>query len=234
MDSNYILNKKIGILGGTSYPSTLLYYETLNRLYKKRFGGHHSCPILLYSIDYNAIKSNYHDGWAIIPQLLKKELEILIGFKPSCIIIANNTLHKAYDLIKDTLETDIPVLHIIELTKQYIKRMGYNDVLLLGTKFTMEDSYFKQPLVESGINIVTPNENEQLKIQEIQTQVSNGAFQDHHMDYFKNVINKKYSHLDAFILGCTEIPLIYKEIDTPTNLVNTLALQCEEAMSLFE
>ncbi|PRD56729.1 aspartate/glutamate racemase family protein [Sphingobacterium gobiense] len=234
MDRNYLLNKKIGILGGTSYPSTLLYYETLNRLYHKKFGEYHSCPIILYSIDYNAIKSNYHDGWSIIPKLLKKELEILASFKPSCIIIANNTLHKAYDIIKDTLETGIPVLHIIDLTKQYIEKMGYNNVLLLGTKFTMEDSFFKQPLSDGGVNIVIPNEEERFKIQEIQTQVSSGSFQDYHVDYFKNVINKKYAHLDAFILGCTEIPLIYKNIDTNINLINTLALQCEEAMFFFE
>lgn len=217
-----------------SYPSTTLYYETLNRLYQQKFGDHHSCPIVLYSIDYNNIKSNYHHGWDAIPELLKIELETLMSFKPSCVIIANNTLHKAYDLIKDTLETDISVLHIIDLAKQYILKMGFKDVLLLGTKFTMEDSFFKQPLMESGINIVVPNENERIKIQEIQAQVSSGSFQDYHTDYFKDVINKKYSYLDGFILGCTEIPLIYRGIDTEINLIDTLNLQCEEAMTIFD
>lgn len=71
--------KKIGILGGTSYPSTILYYETLNKLYNQKFGAFHSCPILLYSIDYNEIKSNYNDGWDVIPQLLKKRTSGIIG-----------------------------------------------------------------------------------------------------------------------------------------------------------
>lgn len=98
----------------------------------------------------------------------------------------------------------------------------------------MEDSFFKQPLMESGINIVVPNENERIKIQEIQAQVSSGSFQDYHTDYFKDVINKKYSYLDGFILGCTEIPLIYRGIDTEINLIDTLNLQCEEAMTIFD
>lgn len=109
--------KKIGILGGTSYPSTILYYETLNKLYHQKFGAFHSCPILLYSIDYNEIKSNYNDGWDVIPQLLKKELQVLLDSSPSCVMIANNTLHKAFDLIKHELEINVPVFHIIELTK---------------------------------------------------------------------------------------------------------------------
>lgn len=140
---------------------------------------------MLYSIDYNTIKSNYNHGWAVIPELLKTELEILLSFKPSCIIIANNTLHKAYDLIKDTLKTDIPVLHIIDLANKYILKMGFKNVLLLNTKFTMEDSFFKQPLIEIRVNIVIPNENGWMKIQEIQMQVSSGSLQNYHIEYFK-------------------------------------------------
>lgn len=109
----------------------------------------------------------------------------MLSFKPSCIIIANNTLHKAYDLIKDTLKTDIPVLHIIDLANKYILKMGFKNVLLLNTKFTMEDSFFKQPLIEIRVNIVIPNENGWMKIQEIQMQVSSGSLQNYHIEYFK-------------------------------------------------
>lgn len=225
--------KKIGILGGTSYPSTILYYETLNKLYNQKFGAFHSCPILLYSIDYNEIKSNYNDGWDVIPQLLKKELQVLLDSNPSCVMIANNTLHKAFDLIKHELEINIPVFHIIELTKEYIINNNYKNVLLLGTKYTMESDFFKEPLIQADINVVIPDEEERTEIQKIQIQLSSGKpVTPESIAYFEK-LNEKYSHLDAFILGCTEIPLLYKQMDSPVNLIDTLQIQCEKAMSIF-
>ncbi len=143
--------KRIGILGGTSYPSTILYYETLNRLYNDKFRAFHSCPILLYSIDYHDIKSNYNDGWDVIPQLLKKELQVLLNADPSCVMIANNTLHKAFDLIKHELEINVPVFHIIELTKEYILDKKYKNVLLLGTRYTMESDFSKHLLLRLAL-----------------------------------------------------------------------------------
>ncbi|AQX03771.1 aspartate racemase [Elizabethkingia meningoseptica] len=226
--------KRIGILGGTSYPSTILYYETLNRLYNDKFRAFHSCPILLYSIDYHDIKSNYNDGWDVIPQLLKKELQVLLNADPSCVMIANNTLHKAFDLIKHELEINVPVFHIIELTKEYILDKKYKNVLLLGTRYTMESDFFKAPLIEAGINVVIPEEEERIQIQNIQIQLSAGKpVTAEFIDYFEE-LNQKYGHLDAFILGCTEIPLLYKAMnDVQVNLIDTLQIQCEKAMSVF-
>lgn len=225
--------KKIGILGGTSYPSTMLYYETLNKLYNTKFGDHHSCPIILYSIDYQDIKSKYNHDWENIPKLLENELRTLLSCNPYCIIIANNTLHKAFDVIKNNLNIEIPVFHIIELTKAYIHFKSYKNVLLLGTRFTMEDDYFKKPLIDSGINIIIPDDDERIKIQEIQTSVSAGnPVEKSQIEYFE-MLNEKYADLDAFILGCTEIPVIYKHIGTKMNIIDTTILQCEKAMSIF-
>lgn len=226
--------KRIGILGGTSYPSTILYYETLNRLYNDKFGAFHSCPILLYSIDYHDIKSNYNHDWDVIPQLLKKELQVLINADPSCIMIANNTLHKAFDLIKHELKINVPVFHIIELTKEYILDKQYKNVLLLGTRYTMESDFFKAPLIEADINVVIPEEEERIQIQNIQIQLSAGKpVTAEFIDYFE-ALNQKYGHLDAFILGCTEIPLLYKAMNNvQVNLIDTLQIQCEKAMSVF-
>jgi len=227
-------NKMIGILGGASYPSTILYYETLNQLYHKKFKKNHSCPIVLYSIDYENIKSNYKNGWEVVSALLREELLQLISFNPSCIIIANNTLHKAFDLIKDELKTEIPFFLTIDLTKEYSIKNGYKNVLLLGTKFTMEDNYFKQPLIDAGINVSIPDEQERNMIQEIQVQLSSGnPVVENQLEYFK-ALNEKYAHLDAFILGCTEIPLIYNQLNTTINIIDTLKLQCDKAMSIFK
>ncbi|WP_394438134.1 aspartate/glutamate racemase family protein [Sphingobium naphthae] len=95
--------KLIGILGGTSWPSTGLPYRMINQEVQRRLGGHHSARILLYSIDYHDIKSRYWDRWAEIPPLLKSEIDQLLSFRPDCWMLANNTLHKAYDAVAEEL-----------------------------------------------------------------------------------------------------------------------------------
>jgi len=105
--------KTIGLLGGTSWPSTIEYYRILNRLAQEKLGGYHSANLLLYSIDYHEIKSRYHDGWDEIPILLEKEIHKLVKLGPDCILICNNTLHKAFDEIKTDLNLKIPFHHSV-------------------------------------------------------------------------------------------------------------------------
>ena len=102
------------MLGGTSWPSTIEYYRILNKMVQERLGGFHSANILLRSIDYHEIKSRYHDGWDEIPRLLEESLKDLESRGPDCIIICNNTLHRAYDMIKAQLNLRIPIIHLVE------------------------------------------------------------------------------------------------------------------------
>ncbi len=220
--------KTIGLIGGTSWPSTMLYYQKLNELVQKEKGGHHSCPLILYSIDYDAIKSNYHDGWDKIPNLLKKEIERILTLGIDGLILCNNTLHKGFDIIKSELDLKIPFFHIVELTKDHILKNKFQKILLLGTKFTMEDSFFKQPLADAGIVVVTPKEKERDEIQEIQSQLSKGVLKKEFSDYFLT-LSHTYSDCDAIILGCTELPLAFASIKTKQSIINTIELQCEKA-----
>ncbi len=222
--------KKIGLLGGTSYPSTILYYKLLNELYNKEIGGFHSCPMILQNIDYHEIKSRYNlpNGWNDIPSLFKKEMDDLISLKPSCIIICNNTLHKAYDLVKDELKSEIPVFHILELTLDYINLNDLKQVLLLGTKFTMQDDFFKGYLKRQGIKVIVPTNQEMDKIQIIQTALSKGKFKKDYEDYFKDFCFK-YNTCDGIILGCTELPLVFDSIEIE-HKINTIELQCKKAI----
>lgn len=104
-------NRAIGLLGGTSYPSTITYYKRLNELYSAKLGGFHSCPLILYSIDYHKIKIRYSDqgSWNEISFLLKTYLDDLLSMNPACLIICNNTLHKAFDSIREELSLSIPI-----------------------------------------------------------------------------------------------------------------------------
>lgn len=222
--------KKIGLLGGTSYPSTILYYNLLNKLYNKEKGGFHSCPMILKNIDYHEIKSRYNSlgGWNEIPILLKQELEDLISLNPSCIIICNNTLHKAYDIIKDELKSKIPVFHILELTLDYINLNKLQEILFLGTKFTMQDDFFKGYLKKQGKKVIVPTSQEMEEIQVVQTALSKGEFKSSYEEYFK-ALCFKYDNCDGIILGCTELPLVFNSIEIE-HKINTIELQCKKAI----
>ena len=224
--------KKIALLGGTSWPSTIEYYTRLNQLINAELGGHHSCPMILYNIDYHEIKSRYADGWAEIPELLKTEIENILKLNPDGLIICNNTLHKAFDLVKNEMQISIPVFHIIDLTKEYILERNWKRVLLLGTKFTMEDSFFKQPLIDAGVRIDIPDLAERIEIQQIQTQLAKGVMTAEFESYFQK-LSDKYADFDAFILACTELPLAFQNVNTKPALINTITLQCEKAVEFI-
>ena len=221
--------KRIGLLGGTSWPSTTLYYKRLNELVLEKLGPFHSCPMILHSIDYHHIKSRYQDNWPEIPALLKVEVEKLLSFGPDCLILCNNTLHKALDLIENDLDLQVPLFHIVRLTRDYLLQTGKQKVLLLGTRFTMEDDYFKKPLEEAGMAVVTPDRKDRDDIQEVQTQLSKGMMKPEFEHFFQQILDK-YAGSDAVILACTELPLAFDNVRTEMEVISTIELQCAEAV----
>lgn len=221
--------KQIGLLGGMSWPSTVEYYRLLNKLMAERLGGYHSANLLLKSIDYNEIKSNYHEGWNIIPQLLKAEIEAFLLCKPDCLILCNNTLHKAYDQIAGDLNLSIPFFHAVDLTADYAKKQGQRNVLLLATKFTMEDEFFRNKFESRGLNVTIPNRDERQEIQSIQSMLATGESKAEYAEYFKKLIDK-YSTNDAVILACTELPLAVTCTNSCLPIINPTRLQCEAAV----
>ncbi|TDE14626.1 aspartate/glutamate racemase family protein [Dyadobacter psychrotolerans] len=224
--------KRIALLGGTSWPSTLEYYTELNQRINQKLGGSHSCPMLLYNIDYHEIKSRYADGWAEIPLLLKTEIENILALNPDGLIICNNTLHKAFDQIKNEMQIQTPVFHVIDLTQEFILKNKWNRVLLLATKFTMEDDFFKKPLMDAGIEVAIPDPEERAAIQEIQTELAKGIIKDEFISYFQTLADK-YDDFDAFILACTELPLAFRNVTAKPVLINTIAVQCEKAIDFI-
>ncbi len=228
--------KKIGLLGGTSWTSTFQYYHLLNTSYNAHKGAYHSAPIMLYSIDYNKIKQNYAEknGWDIIPSLLKKELDILTTMPINGFMICNNTLHKAYDILKqqDQIDYKIPVFHALELTAQQAKTQNYKSVLLLGTKYTMTEIFFKEYFNKQNINVVIPNATEIDQIQEMQTRISLNKHNDDDSIFFENILKKYQNQTDSAVLGCTELPLV---IRNPADfcLLNPIHLQCKKAIEFM-
>ncbi|MES2206188.1 MAG: amino acid racemase [Pseudomonadota bacterium] len=220
--------KLIGLLGGTSWPSTIEYYRILNELTQDKLGGFHSANILLRSIDYHAIKSCYHDAWNKIPILLKHEIEAFVQLKPACLVICNNTLHKAFDVIEPDLGLTIPVFHSVKVTGRFAQSAHLNRLLLLGTKFTMEDGFYHQGLEAFGLQVSVPSEEDRSRIQIIQSQLAKGIIEPSFKQYFIQLINK-HTEVDAVVLACTELPLVIHANDCKIPVINPTELQCKDA-----
>ena len=221
--------KTIGLLGGTSWSSTISYYKLLNELVHERLGGDHSAKILLKSIDYHDIQSNYGKNHGEVARLLEQELLDLIALKPECIIICCNTLHKYYDIIKRNLNSTIPVFHALELVAAQIKKQHHKKVLLLATKNTMEDGFFAKKLEEYGIEVTIPNQKEMNEIHQIHNELMQDIVTQEARDYFKHLI-ATYKDLDAVVLGCTELPLAINKDNSLLPLIDPIYLQVRAAV----
>jgi aspartate racemase len=225
--------KKIGLLGGTSWPSTIPYYEWFNRRANQLYGGYHSAKLAIHNVDYHRIKSQYttHNGWDIIPDYLSEEISILAKSDPDCIVICNNTLHKAVDILisENNFPTDIPLIHIVEAVGEYAVKSGYKNLLLLGTKFTMEDGFYTNRLQNDyGLSVSIPEVDDRYAIQTLQTAISLGKMQNSFYGDFKSILDK-YTNYDAVILGCTELPLAINEKSTLLPIIDVIEVQCEKA-----
>lgn len=221
--------KTIGLLGGTAWVSTIEYYRRLNQKVNARLGKNHSAKIILSSIDYETIKKFNYENWEKIGEVLLEEILKLDSCNVDCILICNNTLHKAYDTIAPHLSIETPVLHIVDCVANHIKQQNMSNILLLGTKFTMEDGFYHKRLENFGIKVVTPDESERNEVQRIsQEEISREIFSEASKEWFKKVISK-YA-CEGVILGCTELPLLITQKDYQVPIFNTLDLHCEKAV----
>ena len=220
--------KLIGIIGGTSWPSTLSYYEELNKGIHSNLKGFHSARILLYSIDYHVIKSNYGVDFQKITDELEKEILFFMEKKPDCLIIANNTLHKAYDIISSKLNLQIPMFHAGTLASEFAVQNNYKNVLLMGTKFTMEDGFFANYFANRGINVIIPSEEDRNKIGDFQAKIASGIKDDTFFAEFAKIINRY--NANAVCLACTELPLYITPSSSPLPVINPSVLQINAAI----
>ncbi|MBL0318501.1 MAG: amino acid racemase [Alphaproteobacteria bacterium] len=223
--------KTIGLIGGTSWPSTIEYYRLLNHMTATALGDSHSARLILYSIDYQPIKSRYRDHWHEIPALLKAEFQSALALRPDCLILCNNTLHKAYDQIAAELNISIPFFHALDLTAQSMHKQGHKRLLLLATQASMEDPYFSGKFEQYGLEVVTPDLADRHHIQDIQTRLATGnPVTSVDQAYFKQLLDQYRDKVDSVVLACTELPLAVNQSMTALTIVNTIHVQCEAAL----
>ncbi|MEL7352933.1 MAG: aspartate/glutamate racemase family protein [Cyanobacteria bacterium P01_A01_bin.116] len=224
--------KTIGVLGGMSWESTTEYYRLLNETVKAELGGLHSAKILMYSVDFEELVALKHKGaWDKIGKLLGTAAHQLEIAGADCILLATNTMHKVADAI--ALATNIPLIHIADATADAIKQKGVSRVGLLGTRFTMEESFYKDRLIyQHGLAVQVPNTEERNFIHDvIYDELCLGQIREASRDRFHHIIdNLINSGAEAVILGCTEIGLLVKPSGSSVPIFDTTEIHTKAAV----
>ncbi|MEL7050926.1 MAG: aspartate/glutamate racemase family protein [Cyanobacteria bacterium J06588_5] len=224
--------KTIGLLGGMSWKSTIEYYRLLNEAVKAELGGLHSAKILMYSVDFEELVALKHQGaWDEIGRILGTAAARLEGAGADCMVLATNTMHKVADAI--ALSTTIPLLHIADTTANVIKAKGITRVGLLGTRFTMEEAFYKDRLIyQHGLAIQVPSGQDRSVIHDvIYDELCLGKIRASSRDYFRQTItNLTDAGAEAIILGCTEIGLLVSEKDSSVPVFDTTTIHAQAAV----
>lgn len=222
--------KTIGMIGGMSWESTVTYYQVINETVKTQLGGFHSAKCLLYSVDFHEIEECLTAGdWERGAGILTDAALRLEKGGADFIIICTNTLHKVADIIQERIS--IPILHIAEVTASELKEQKIDKVALLGTKYTMEQDFYKDRLRNNGISVIIPGEKDRERINTIIFQeLCLGIVSDQSRKEYLEIIGSLMDQgARGVILGCTEIGLLINQSDTKAPLFDTTVIHGERA-----
>lgn len=226
--------KTIGLLGGMSWESTLSYYKIINQQVKSRLGGLHSAKLCLYSVNFAEIENLQHQGnWSETGRILSEAAKSVENGGADFLMICTNTMHKVAPEIESQIS--IPVLHIADATAQLLLRNKITKVGLLGTRFTMEQDFYKGRLADKfGIEVIVPNQSDQDIVHNvIYTELCQGVINPRSKRNFLTIIKKLANNgANAVILGCTEIALLVKQSDTAVQLYDTTEIHAIEGVKL--
>lgn len=222
--------KTIGLIGGMSWESTITYYQVLNETIKQALGGLHSAKCILYSVDFEEIEKCQANGdWNRSAEILSDAAQSLEKAGADYIVICTNTMHKVADEIKKHIH--IPILHIAEMTAVELEKSGITKVGLLGTKYTMQQDFYKYILENRGIHVVIPNEDQVELVNDIiYNELCLGVISNESKQQYLDIIGDLVkSGVQGVILGCTEIGLLVKQDDTDIPLFDTTLIHAKNA-----
>lgn len=224
--------KKLGLLGGMSWESTVSYYQAINRGVNARLGGLHSAPLVLSSVDFAQIEQLQHKGeWDKTADILLREAKHLETVGAKAILICTNTMHKVADDIEQNIS--VPLIHIADTTARVLKQNKVKKVGLLGTRFTMEQAFYTSRLeTRFGIQVVVPDAQQRNTVHNIiYEQLCKGVICVDSRNAYIEVINALAAKgAEGIILGCTEIALLVQQKDTNVKLYDTTAIHASAAV----
>lgn len=223
--------KTIGLLGGMSWESTVTYYTRINEIVNQQLGGLHSAKIKLASVDFEEIE-NYQNAneWEKSGEVLGKEALRLEQAGADFLLICTNTMHKVAPQIAEYLS--IPMLHIADATIAELQAKQIKKVALLGTKYTMTQDFYKQKIIDSGIDVWIPNAVDIETVNQIIfAELCHGKILAKSKEQFLEVIQKALeAGVEGVILGCTEIGLLIQQADVTLPVFDTTEIHSQKAV----
>jgi len=223
--------KTIGILGGMSWQSTAHYYRRINEGVQARLGGLHSAPILLASVDFAEIEPLQAAGdWQEAGRRLAARARALEGAGADFLLLATNTMHRCADDIVYAI--DIPFLHLADATASAIVHRSMSRVGLLGTRYTMEQRFYRERLEHHGITVEVPGDDERAWLDRIIfEELCRGIVTEESRDSLQRMIHSLSSAgAQAAIAGCTEITMLIDADSSPLPLFDTTTIHCDAAV----
>ena len=223
--------KTLGLIGGMSWESTVPYYRTINQTVKEQLGGLHSARLLLYSVDFAQIEKLQHAGdWDAAGAVLADAARSLKAGGAQLLVICTNTMHKVADAVETA--SGLPLLHIADPTGEAIRAHGFARIGLLGTRFTMEQDFYRQRLAERhGLEVLVPEADERDIVHRvIYDELCQGEIREESRAQYRGVMASLVARgAQGIILGCTEIGLLVGECDASVPLFDTAELHARAA-----
>ncbi len=226
--------KTIGLIGGMSWESSAEYYRIINQTTKEQLGGLHSAPIVMYSVEFNEIVRLQHEGkWDELTAIMVDAAKRLERAGADLVLICTNTMHKMASEVEHA--TSLPLLHIADATATRIIENKLKTVALLGTRFTMEQDFYKERLAEKhGLEVIVPSAEEMEIVHRIiYNELCQGTILDSsRKEYLRIITNLVSQGAEGVILGCTEIPLLVKQADVAVPIFDTTTIHAQEAVKI--
>jgi aspartate racemase len=224
--------KTIGLIGGLSWESTAVYYRWINEEVRRRLGGLHSAKLILCSVDLHEIAQRQHVGdWHGAGAILVEAARRLEGAGADCVALCTNTMHKVADEIQTAVQ--IPMLHIVDITATEIRRQGLSTVGLLGTRFTMEQDFYRERFRERhGLQVLVPNPDDRDVVHRvIYDELCKGIVRPESRAEFLRILHRLAADgAQAVVLGCTEISMLIDQRLTEIRLFDTTAIHAVAAV----
>ena len=222
----------IGVIGGMSWESTQSYYREINRRYHEVRGGHHSAPIVLHSVDFAPIEAmQRRDDWDATAAILTEAAEGLERAGAGVLLLATNTMHLVFDRLVEA--TTAPWIHIADATGAALTADGIGRVGLLGTRFTMEQPFYRDRLAERfGLEVIVPDADDRTTVdriifEELVHGVTTGDSRRRYGEIMRSLVDRGAG---AIVLGCTEIGLLVASDDSAVPLYDTAILHARAAV----
>ena len=223
--------KTIGLLGGMSWESTELYYRLINEETRRILGGLHSAPIVMVSVDFQEIeKLQQEENWDATAEFLSLKARQVESAGADFLLLCTNTMHKIADKVSASIS--IPLLHLADVTAVRIKASGRDTVGLLGTKFTMEQDFYKGRLEQQGLKVLVPCKTDRDIVHRvIYEELCLGVVNpESRVEYLRIIDELNQQGAEAVIAGCTEIGMLVQQKHTNVPLFDTTAIHAKQAV----